>query len=151
VYDDVVDYLVNLGVCNEAISWAEDSNFQTHQEAWDACNRPDWMVWYLCTKGINNQLFAFYLDAFDKLFSLPGNFLVQLVEEVRCVSIHERDIVFRFLDLLTIRGNDNIDRARYYLMQVFSNKNMYEWFEDYGLDQVALCNLLRKYFPFAPK
>ena len=38
-------YLKRLGVCREAISWAVD--YATLPEAWAACERPDWMLWFV--------------------------------------------------------------------------------------------------------
>ena len=37
--------LCRLGACPEAVEWAKP--YATLQQAWDACERPDWMLW-LC-------------------------------------------------------------------------------------------------------
>ena len=37
--------LINLGACIEAVKWA--SQYPTAQSAWDACERPDWLLWLL--------------------------------------------------------------------------------------------------------
>ena len=39
------DKLVKLDACKEAVIWAKD--FPTVAEAWNACERGDWMIW-LC-------------------------------------------------------------------------------------------------------
>jgi hypothetical protein len=41
----VVDQLKKLHACEWAIKWAESGKFQSMQEAWDACERGDWMLW----------------------------------------------------------------------------------------------------------
>lgn len=38
-------YLKTLGACKEAIQ--EHGNDSSLQEAWNRCNRPDWMIWLL--------------------------------------------------------------------------------------------------------
>jgi len=35
-------YLKKIAACDEAIEWVGD---RTLQQAWDECNRPDWMLW----------------------------------------------------------------------------------------------------------
>lgn len=37
--------LKKLGACAEAIAFAK--GFETPQEAWDACERGDWMLWII--------------------------------------------------------------------------------------------------------
>jgi len=36
--------LIGLGACGEAVEWA--ARYQTEQEAWDSCQRGDWLLWY---------------------------------------------------------------------------------------------------------
>jgi len=43
--NNVQKELTRIGACQEAIEWAAD--FETLQQAWDACQNPDWMLWYL--------------------------------------------------------------------------------------------------------
>jgi len=40
-----VEKLKRLGACQEAVEWA--AKFPSGQAAWDACERPDWMAWYI--------------------------------------------------------------------------------------------------------
>ena len=40
----ITDHLKSLGACQEALDWADASNFMTLQEAWDACERGDWLM-----------------------------------------------------------------------------------------------------------
>jgi len=40
-----INYLKKLGACFEAVGWAEQ--FDSPQEAWDSCERGDWMLWLL--------------------------------------------------------------------------------------------------------
>ncbi len=39
------DQLRALGVCREALVWAQ--SFATFAEAWQACERGDWLLWYV--------------------------------------------------------------------------------------------------------
>jgi len=39
----VREELKSMGACSEAVDWAE--SYATLQEAWDACERGDWMLW----------------------------------------------------------------------------------------------------------
>ena len=41
----VDDDLVSLGACEEAVCFARQYN--TAQAAWDACDRPDWLFWWI--------------------------------------------------------------------------------------------------------
>jgi len=40
-----IEYLKKLNACTEAVIWAKQ--FNTTQEAWDNCERGDWMLWLL--------------------------------------------------------------------------------------------------------
>ena len=42
-----IQQLEKLGACQEAIDWLKNGNFKTFQEAWDKCERGDWMLWLL--------------------------------------------------------------------------------------------------------
>ena len=44
-----IKQLTDLRACLEAIVWAR--NYDTEQEAWDACERGDWMLWYLAQQA----------------------------------------------------------------------------------------------------
>jgi len=39
-----IDDLKCIGVCQEAIKWA--ANYKTIEEAWNVCDRGDWLLWY---------------------------------------------------------------------------------------------------------
>jgi len=40
-----INYLKKLNACNDAVEWAKQ--FKSLQEAWDNCERGDWMLWLL--------------------------------------------------------------------------------------------------------
>ena len=42
---DYISYLKELNACSEAIEWSKQ--FKTSQEAWNNCERGDWMLWLL--------------------------------------------------------------------------------------------------------
>ena len=43
------DYLRSLGACTEAREWA--AGYSTLAEAWTACERADWLLWYAGRHG----------------------------------------------------------------------------------------------------
>jgi len=44
-----ITYLKKLNACNEAIVWA--IQFDTLQQAWNVCERGDWMVWLIAIQS----------------------------------------------------------------------------------------------------
>ena len=40
-----IELLNKYDACRPAIGWLEDSNIRSIQEAWDKCERPDWLLW----------------------------------------------------------------------------------------------------------
>jgi len=40
-----IEKLKELNACGEAIEWCKDNNIKTLQEAWEKCERGDWMLW----------------------------------------------------------------------------------------------------------
>lgn len=45
-------FLWRKKACNAGRKWAKG---QTLKEAWDSCNSPDWMIWWLTRRGINKD------------------------------------------------------------------------------------------------
>jgi hypothetical protein len=48
------DKLRILDACDVAISWA--SQYPTAQQAWEACKRPDWMIWLAGQTGVSDRV-----------------------------------------------------------------------------------------------
>ena len=44
--DKWTDQLVAKGACSDALTWAK--GYDSFQAAWDACERGDWMLWWIC-------------------------------------------------------------------------------------------------------
>jgi hypothetical protein len=42
---DIIKKLKKLNACGDAIEWCKENNITTIQEAWDKCERGDWMLW----------------------------------------------------------------------------------------------------------
>jgi len=40
-----IELLEQLNACSNAIEWIEKNNIRTLQEAWEKCERGDWMLW----------------------------------------------------------------------------------------------------------
>ena len=44
---DYIEKIVELEACDSSINWLESHNFPTLQDAWNACERGDWMSWLI--------------------------------------------------------------------------------------------------------
>ncbi len=42
-----IDQIASLWACRDAVGWLHEANHPTPQAAWNACSRPDWMLWLL--------------------------------------------------------------------------------------------------------
>ena len=42
-----LDKIEKLAACQPAMRWLREEGFQSLEEAWQACTRPDWMLWLL--------------------------------------------------------------------------------------------------------
>ena len=55
-----VDYLEHINACSPGVEYA--AKYPSLREAWEKCDRPDWMIWLLRTAGIRDarryRLFA---------------------------------------------------------------------------------------------
>ena len=47
------EYLVRIGACREARIWAGE---RTAQQAWDECDRADWLLWWAATEGVDRKV-----------------------------------------------------------------------------------------------
>jgi hypothetical protein len=69
--------------CAEAVEWAE--NYDTLQEAWDACPRGDWMVWLLDRILVDHKKIV-QLSCMNARLSLPYitdphvRYLIEVIE-----------------------------------------------------------------------
>jgi len=41
-----IDRIKKMHACGDAVGWLTERNYPTLQEAWNACERGDWMLWY---------------------------------------------------------------------------------------------------------
>ena len=48
-----LNYLKSLNACSDAVQWAKQ--FKTINEAWQVCERGDWMMWLLKKRGISKE------------------------------------------------------------------------------------------------
>ena len=48
------NHLTTLGACPEAIEWV--GAYSSLQDAWDACERADWLLWYAARRGVDRKL-----------------------------------------------------------------------------------------------
>ena len=47
------NHLTTLRACPEAIEWA--GTYSSLQDAWDACERADWLLWYAARRGADRK------------------------------------------------------------------------------------------------
>ena len=52
--DDVIKFAERKDACPEAMAWLETQ--ETPREAWDTCERPDWMIWLAVRRGIDRKV-----------------------------------------------------------------------------------------------
>ena len=45
--------LTDINACEEAVVWAR--SYDTPQQAWEACERPDWMLWVAAKLAMTEQ------------------------------------------------------------------------------------------------
>lgn len=45
--DDMLCQLSALNACTAARHWVASHGFSSPQVAWDACDRPDWLIWLI--------------------------------------------------------------------------------------------------------
>jgi len=86
------DLMKKYNACNAAIEWAEE---KTVQEAWDKCERGDWMLW------IYKKLYPDNLKELTLAKAYCANTVRHLMKDER--SINAVDIAIKF-------GNDNANR-----------------------------------------
>ncbi len=48
--------LRTLRACKNAVDWLKSSDYDSLQSAWNACERPDWMLWLLYRLGADRKL-----------------------------------------------------------------------------------------------
>jgi hypothetical protein len=51
---NAIEKLKELRACKEAIDWCKENNITTLQEAWDKCERGDWLLWIYVKLYPNN-------------------------------------------------------------------------------------------------
>ena len=57
------EYLRGIGACLEAREWAGE---KTAREAWEACDRPDWLLWWAEKEGVPKVHFVQCAIAFAR-------------------------------------------------------------------------------------
>lgn len=67
----VAEKLGRLGACDDAIRWARKFG-QDHHRAWKACNRLEWLLWWLLRneKGNRRRLAAAAADGIERFLPL---------------------------------------------------------------------------------
>jgi len=51
-----VEQLMEMGAYSDAVEWASAGGYKTPEEAWAACDRADWMLWYAERIGVDHKL-----------------------------------------------------------------------------------------------
>lgn len=45
--DSLIDLLAKHDACSDGVAWIKQSGVKTPAEAWEKCQKPDWMLWAL--------------------------------------------------------------------------------------------------------
>ena len=53
-----LNWLQTNEACKESISWIQQNNIQSLEEAWNACERGDWLLWMATKLGIDERKLA---------------------------------------------------------------------------------------------
>jgi len=53
-----LNWLQTNEACKESISWIQQNNIQSLKEAWNACERGDWLFWMATKLGIDERKLA---------------------------------------------------------------------------------------------
>lgn len=53
---DVIKIMKKYGACYIAIEWAHNNGIKTLRDAWDTCQRSDWMLWALDEIGYSDEI-----------------------------------------------------------------------------------------------
>lgn len=61
-----LEKLNNMGACQPALDWCHEYNFKNLQQAWDKCERVDWLLWLLYKTGTSNQKLCLLACAFTR-------------------------------------------------------------------------------------
>lgn len=51
-------WLENKKACQESIIWIEENNIQSLEEAWNACEQGDWLLWMAKKLGVDKRKLA---------------------------------------------------------------------------------------------
>ena len=81
--------LLTLGACLDALVWITDDNIANFRQAWEECDRDDWMWWLVSTLGQN--LFApeeVYAEA-RAVYLYGPDWVHQMEIEERYINIQE--------------------------------------------------------------
>lgn len=55
---EISSWLHKNNACSQSVMWVNMNNIQSLEEAWNACNRGDWLLWLAQKLGINRRKLA---------------------------------------------------------------------------------------------
>src|SRR3972149_6910811 len=53
---DIMSFAQSRDACPEALRWLKTQ--ASPRAAWDACERPDWMIWLAARRGVDHKVLA---------------------------------------------------------------------------------------------
>ena len=71
-----LNWLQTNEACDPSIQWVEEHNIQSLEEAWNACERGDWLLWMATKLGIDERKLALCA-------ALCAHIVVQHMEDAR--------------------------------------------------------------------
>lgn len=119
--------------CYDGLVWLEKNNIKTLEEAWDKCNRPDWLMWMLMWMSPNRKDLE-KLDVFVKhcrkyypfIRLYPVDYSVKFVELEFESVMFELYVCCQPRNLDKTPNEDLIDRHKQYriskkIKEIFGN------------------------------
>jgi hypothetical protein len=104
--------------CYEALEWLASTDIKTLAEAWDQCQRPDWMFWMLCRMGPTDEDSQLTMALYKELAEcewLPPSVAVEVKGVLRKakslnipISLHGTAGMFNWACTSCIGGNQPI-------------------------------------------
>lgn len=139
--------LVALGACPESIAWGEQ--YATAQEAWDVCEQPHWMLWWLKHEDNVNQgdlaLALLFVASYAQPY-LP----VPDVTQLALIATIERLVTGDATLADVERAQDAASAAHVPIYEAAMRENLRAFAEARGVYQRACAALVRTYFRAPP-
>jgi hypothetical protein len=72
---ELIARLRELGACSHSLEWLESLDEEPAQEAWDACERVDWMLWLAGHAGLRAEVISLAADYAEHVLPIAETWL----------------------------------------------------------------------------